>query len=307
MNTIKLMFVIMLLLSCNACAGESVRIDLTVVDQDGNPLSGVKAELGFGLPNGGGSRYVGYTDDEGRITETRRAAFGVGIVLEKPGYYRSVHVTGYGDQALTMELREIRKPIAMHVHKLRDRSVIRDNISNQSDGVGYDLKLGDFVAPLGDGKVADLLFSGAFNSASTNVQPTQLNVSFSNPKDGFVPFYIENASNLSKSDPESIYKSDYLAPDTGYVDQWSYAISRNGVDSSRVTTVDKNRNYYFRVRSEVDEEGNIISAHYGKIYGELLYSDSLKFYFNPTANDRNIEFDLERNLSPKRIVGELRP
>ena len=306
MKTIKLMFVIMLLLSCNACAGESVRIDLTVVDQDGNPLSEVKAELGFGLPNGGGSRYVGYTDDEGRITETRRAAFGVGIVLEKPGYYRSVHVTGYGDQALTMELREIRKPIAMHVNRIRDRSRFQEIISKQSGVAGYDLKLGDFVAPLGDGKVADLLFSGFYNVESGFNKDIEINVSFSNPKDGFVPFYIENASNLWKSDPESIYKSDYLAPDTGYVDQWSYAISRNGVDSSRVTTVDKNRNYYFRVRSEVDEEGNIISAHYGKIYGEFDGVRSLTHYFNPTANDRNIEFDLERSLSPK-IVGRTRP
>jgi hypothetical protein len=65
----------------------------------------------------------------------------------------------------------------------------------------------------------------------------------------------------------------------------------------------------FKSRLRRDEEGNVISANYGKIYGEFefLGSEQVKkasvtflYYFNPTSNDRNIEFGQGKNLfSPK--------
>jgi hypothetical protein len=45
-----------------------------------------------------------------------------------------------------------------------------------------------------------------------------------------------------------------------------------------------------------DEKGKIISTCYGKIYGDFL---KLTYYFNPTPNDRNLEFDPKRNLFGK--------
>ena len=66
-------------------------------------------------------------------------------------------------------------------------------------------------------------------------------------------------------------------------------------------------NYYFRVRTMLDVKGNVVSAHYGKIYGRFefgrymhagsLYLKSGTYYFNPAANDRNIEFDRSKNLA----------
>jgi hypothetical protein len=53
------------------------------------------------------------------------------------------------------------------------------------------------------------------------------------------------------------------------------------------------RIYYFRVRTKVDDRGNIVSAHYGKIYGDFM---QFAYYYNPTPNDRNIEFDPKQNL-----------
>jgi hypothetical protein len=53
-------------------------------------------------------------------------------------------------------------------------------------------------------------------------------------------------------------------------------------------------------------EGKLITANYGKIYGELIYGGTEKnlsggmvrliYYFNPTPNDRNLEFDGKNNL-----------
>jgi hypothetical protein len=56
---------------------------------------------------------------------------------------------------------------------------------------------------------------------------------------------------------------------------------------------DPNKIYYFRVRTALDHQGNVVSAHYGKIYGDFM---QFRYYFNPTPNDRNVEFDTKQNL-----------
>ena len=47
-------------------------------------------------------------------------------------------------------------------------------------------------------------------------------------------------------------------------------------------------------------EGNVISGHYGKLAKDFFLSRSgsmiLIYYFNPNNNDRNLEFDLKKNL-----------
>ena len=66
----------------------------------------------------------------------------------------------------------------------------------------------------------------------------------------------------------------------------------------------QDQNYIFRVRTKVNERGEIISALYGKIHGRIETGGYLQplprlqftYYLNPTPNDRNIEFDPEKNL-----------
>ena len=43
----------------------------------------------------------------------------------------------------------------------------------------------------------------------------------------------------------------------------------------------------------MDYSGNIVSAHYGKIYGDFM---TFKYYLNPTPKSRNVEFDPKQNL-----------
>jgi hypothetical protein len=48
----------------------------------------------------------------------------------------------------------------------------------------------------------------------------------------------------------------------------------------------------FRTRTRVDEDGNLISAHYGKIYGLWEFSTMIRvkdMFFNPNPNDTNLE------------------
>ena len=43
----------------------------------------------------------------------------------------------------------------------------------------------------------------------------------------------------------------------------------------------------------MDNQGNIVSAHYGKIYGDFM---KFKYYLNPAPNSHDLEFDPKQNL-----------
>jgi len=91
----------------------------------------------------------------------------------------------------------------------------------------------------------------------------------------------------------------YLAPESGYELGLRFEESNGNYQEER-----EDQNYAFRVRASLDDDGNIVRAFYGKIHGNILFdvrgseTASLQFtyYLNPEPNDRNVEFDPERNL-----------
>ena len=116
----------------------------------------------------------------------------------------------------------------------------------------------------------------------------------------------------------SSFISDYLAPKSGYLSSlerkavWGKARSLPGY-WEHLNGLER-KAYYFRIRTKTDASGKIVAAHYGKIYGPLTLVPVLKnqnaskrsieanlsiseVYFNPTPNDRNIEFDTKRNIT----------
>ena len=68
-----------------------------------------------------------------------------------------------------------------------------------------------------------------------------------------------------------------------------------------VNTRKRTMNYYIRVRTVLDDDGNIVRAHYGKIYGDFM---KWTHYLNPTPNDRNVEFDVKKNLIDTGVRGD---
>lgn len=299
--------VVTLLFSCSACSGERVSIDLTVVDEDGVPVQDVETYMSFIHPSSDstlGSK--GYTDENGRISMANRALLGVGISLTKNGYYQSRRRTGYGDQTLEMEIRKVKNPVPMTINRISYSKKFRQKVLKHKNGIAFDLEVGDFVAANGEGKVPDIIISLKEDYTSVWDYQSFVSIKFSNPMDGFVPFEIINPNRLSKSDPESYFKSAYFAPSKGFVSQWDYKSISKGKEFFE-KSFNENRNYYFRVRTQTDEDGNIVSAHYGKIYGEFLNNTPQTIYFNPKPNDRNIEPDLIRSKLGKNIQGDLLP
>jgi len=151
--------------------------------------------------------------------------------------------------------------------------------------VGFDLTAGDWVAPHGKGASADIFLNAHLEKRADYDSDYKLTVSFPNAGDGIQEFRVgpEDGSAL---------RSSQEAPADGYQPQWIQTRTvrpGQGYSGNR----DRNRNYYFRVRTVLDEQGNVKSALYGKIYGDFM---QFRYYLNPTPNDRNVEFDPKRNL-----------
>lgn len=173
--------------------------------------------------------------------------------------------------------------------------------------IGLDLELGQWCKPYGDGKCEDVLFrfSGVITDKST--WDTKTEVSFSRiPHAGFY---------IMEKDFYSDMKSCYLAStnDVSYAErEFVFASSGGKGISPRDQTANRlaeDKYIVFRTRCTVDEDGKLVSAHYGKICGELwggkyklmFRGNDNGIYFNPTPNDPNLE-DME-TINRLKLLG----
>jgi len=294
MNSLRLYpTIIIFIFSVSACAGTPVHVDLTVVDGDGQPVVNAVVGMDFLLSHGSNG-FEGNTNAEGKVETTNLASFGVGILVQKDGFYPTEYRSGYGHQKLTLLLREKKNPIAMYA-----REVLLSAREPRKNGVefGYDLAVGDFVSPYGKGVISDFLITHKYSRTDFWNYSFEITIKFSNPEDGLIPFHFEQEI--------SEYKSDYFSPKSGYLDEFVIHGERQGINTSVIGNKDKKRNFYFRVRTAVNDDGEVVSAHYGKTYGGF---PGISYFFNPTPNDRNIEFDptknIFKNLMPEERVLE---
>jgi hypothetical protein len=176
-------------------------------------------------------------------------------------------------------LKKIGKPVAMYAKSVNLGMPAFDK------PVGYDLEIGDWVGVYGKGVNADILFTGYFKDKTNNKSDYTLTVTFPNPADGLQEF---TTTEFAQEGPYSELRSSHEAPLEGYQSEWVQSNNR-----TLGKTRDAHHNYYIRVRTKVDDRGNIVSAHYGKFYGDFM---QFKYYLNPTINDRNVEFDPKQNL-----------
>ena len=85
------------------------------------------------------------------------------------------------------------------------------------------------------------------------------------------------------------------APENGYQKDWSREDDNAG---ARLTSSEIG--YFLRTRVKHDEKGKIVSANYSKIVTDFNFDPrgrlEFSYLFNPTPNDRNLEFDPKKNL-----------
>ncbi len=276
-------------------------VEITVVDGGSQPVDGVKVVAGFapGGAMGGAKRpQEGMTDAEGKTTLTDQSIFPISIYATKDGYYRSHtnlpiyranEVGKYepvNNPQSTVVLREIKNPIAMYAKRIEMISPAK------GEKIGYDFEAGDWVAPHGKGRTVDMYVLSELSQREARDFDHTITITFPNKFDGIQEVFYDTPSE---------FKSEYLAPETGYQPTWKYIRTRRPGEGEK-GNVNPNRNYLLRVRTKADKSGKIESANYVKIYGEI---PRFSYYFNPTANDRNLEFDPDLNLFDEILRDEL--
>ena len=148
------------------------------------------------------------------------------------------------------------------------------------------------------GAKSDFLFTYHRNLGSGRGYEISLSAQFTNQVDGIQKYLAGPVSWQSLRLPHE-------APKAGYNEKWFRMFGLKSDKYFNQASMENDANYFFRIRTELDRYGNITNSLYGKIYGEidtvghkverpiLIFT----YYLNPTPNDRNVEFDPEKNLS----------
>lgn len=279
------------------------KVTLKVVDEAGQPVAGAKAGVGY-YTNSVGTAIKGLTDTNGIFKVSRRAHSGIlGFSAEKAGYYPTrepSYELGFTydpvtwNSTHTLVLKKIGQPVPMYARNARIE------IPDVNKSIGFDLVEFDWVAPYGRGKQADFIFKAERDWVNRNNFNSAIKLTFSNKSDGLVPVSVP----LNQGGE---LRLSAIAPSDGYISELlkhlSHTPAGGWIDNER--DGNKEQNYYFRIRTVLDEQGNVKSAQYGKIYGDFaldpINSKTIKvfftYYLNPEPNSRNVEFDPKRNLS----------
>jgi len=323
----KKMFCLILVLACmftvTGCGQNEypAKITFKIVDSDGVPIEGGNFQVStfsHWVPGEGFGRDVNDVynvaiDGEGFVVFDAGSVDGSFTYAAEPagdfypgwgGRYKFNEVE-FGrwvpwNPEVVVVVPRIGNPIPLYTRKT-------DSIELPEKGpVGFDLMVSDWVAPYGKGAVADFVFE--VKTIVPMVSPTEpfesvLTMSFSNEGDGIQSVFA--------SPTERLFKLPREAPLDRYDPVLTRKFARTSGNSFIGMNLREDQNYFFRVRTVLDSEGNVVRALYGKIYGNISWdtlnspSGHLQFtyYLNPTPNDRNLEFDVKQNLFPKRTPG----
>jgi hypothetical protein len=273
----------------------SARVTLHVVDDEGRPVSGAQTAASFvreyaSKESERVNTVRGFTDAKGLVTfEGKTVEAGISYGAEKEGHYKiwgaNYQFTSRGafrlspwNPTIEVVLKRIKNPVPMYARR------VSGGMSLHNEPYGYDLMAGDWVSPHGKGKIADIIFLSKLKENGDRDFDWTIRLSFSNPGDGIQRF---------KPDPDFMrLRSPYEAPEEGYLSVWNLHRTRRGPKVREETNFEETAGYFLRVRSELDKNGKVVKALYGKIYGDFF---NMVHYLNPDGT-RNMEYDPKRNL-----------
>jgi len=301
-------FILTVLVVVFAGNAESIglaKINVKVIDELGAPVNNAGLKIRFSSES---DPVKGGTDENGHFEGTSGSDDGVIVgEIKKAGYYESYFSHNFYKKKLGMwqpwgeeisvVMRPILNPVPMYV---RNTFFYVPALDKE---IGFDLSKADWVVPYGLGTHADFVIVVVRRyDNSTNFDATMI-LTFSNPYDG-----IQVVKDSDRDfDNGSRFTLSREAPLSGYQQKLNIRVSRGRYGRHSDKTDDNN--HIFRVRSEIDEDGKLKRAMYGKIRGEFRFSPIVKsalgkegagsigifYYLNPDYT-RNLEFDPQRNL-----------
>lgn len=290
----------------------SITVTARVLDPDGLPIEGALVYLTLPRyrPGDKNQEATGQTDKQGLVTLSGVAQQDYMLSATKAGFYRTqgprrainseagLKLYATGVQKIDIELRPIRNPIVGI-----SRDIDRQPLPKTDGPIGFDLEVGDWVSPHGKGRMSDFIFElkGRFTARRDYDQTFVLR--FSGSHDGIILF--KHPTNIGPA-----LKWPYEAPILGYEASRTWSLKWSLSEGGKGTTIDLGgeTNYLFRVRSEVDENGNVVRAMYGVVSGDFIpvagnqeigRNVSFTYALNPDWT-RNLEFDPAKTISSPR-------
>lgn len=299
----------------------SIKLTLKVIDEDGTPIEGADCDVGLGsrLHMDRRNNFTGKSDQKGMFEVEGRCRGDLWIKLSKPGYYAStpsfpfapnenldfelVKKRGFlpWNPVIVTTLKKIGKPIPMIVRWPNDMARVDFPDDTKGMQLRWDILKADWLPPHGKGEHGDLLFSydqeqGGVNAGNDGPQFywRELDLKFANEHDGFVAIEELHGG-------ESMLKFPRMAPEEGYTVK-KMRIKTEYIEPRISYSGNKsNHGYLMRFRTEVDDDGRVIRALYGKVVEPIRPGRTFNFtsYINPNWNDRNLEYDQTTNLAPE--------
>ena len=298
-------------------------VTVRVVDEQGKPIPGVTMNMGFS--DGGGAK--GETDAEGRFVvsgSVGSAAFGG--TIKKEGYYQSTGILWQGGWTnrrsaekteggyfpiphrsgavllkppadFTITLKKIIDPIPMF-HK---RASL--NFPIQGEPIGFDMEKGDWIAPHGNGRIADFFLEATRSVRSDDDFESDFKITFPERGDGFVTF-----EQVIRGTP---FTSAMVGPQEAPIADYETSLERE-IDhrpgESFLGSSNPDKHYILRVRTEMTEDGEIVEAAYARIEGDFRFSPAVRrdapsvgfvYFFNadPDPENRSLEYSGENLLA----------
>lgn len=287
--------------------GASFDVTLRVVDDMGVPVEGARCEgwMWIDAHKDNGSSYETVTDSNGLARVTGKCGKWVSVAVSKEGYYLSqdeIRFSGlkkkgvlgsYEWQPYGSDVRVVLKRILKPCRLIHDDGSPK-SIPKLGEWIGYDLEVNQWVKPYGDGRCSDMLVRVCIDGLNDiNDFKTSMEVSFTNrPYAGAYKQSMDSHSDMRSTysaDTNALYQSSFF-----FAHERHTVAGVNGIAGTD-TRLDDKSYLVFRTRTEVDDRGRLVSAHYGKIEGLWEFFGSMRaasISFNPTPNDTNLE-DLE--------------
>lgn len=314
----KIPLILVFLMSTRLLFG--ITVPVRIVDDQALPVSNADVSVWFwSVKNSFEDEKKYLSDHEGRVVATGQTLVGYSVNARKAGHYDAKsepYISPDKVDERTYVLPRILNPIPLYASSLAGgRGSLKFPV--QDEWLGYDFEAGDWVAPHGSGENTDIRFKFHSDFSGWRISDEKvdsvrkanadksedeirfyygiwegsLEISFPGEKEGLIEV-------TDRYWPHSELKLPHEAPESGYFPTRRYDAHTRGPRKE-----DPDVGYYLRTRVKLDAEGEIISAHYAKIYGDFRFDPrgavSFTYYFNPTPNDRNLEFDPKRNLFPK--------
>ncbi|MBQ3341615.1 MAG: hypothetical protein IJG84_06945 [Kiritimatiellae bacterium] len=276
--------------------GAEAKVVYRVVDDEGSPLA--NQEVGYRWQNDYPRKTWGgcaITDTNGVVILQDKVGSQMTIGVRRKGYYGSgdriqffwregispLVKDGkwqpYGEQR-TLAVKRKKSPVVMTSLHYTSIAVPMTNV-----WLGIDMESFQWTQPYGNGKHEDMLLRFNYEKHDRYaVQWATMDVSFTN--NPYAGFYV------LPQDSYSEMKSPYHA-DTNAVFSQTHTF-RHEFFNKYIDAIREGDCMVFRTRTRIDETGNLISAHYGKIYGLWEFADMIRvrdMFFNMTPNDINLE------------------